>query len=337
MPRWMLKFGLLAACCGGIWTAPATAQDDPHEIYIATWRGCEEACQGFIDYLDLNEIDADYTIRNAEQDTDAASAMVEEIAAFQPDLVVTWGQATHRAIVGGHEDDESDAHVTDVPAIYMYVSGAHRSGIAESAEATGRSNVAGTDYAVPIQSQLSAIAAYRPYERLGLIYDPTQPQSVQRRDVVAEFTDEMNFELIDVPLPLGSDGRPTLEGIAAALDEVKEQGAEFLYFGFSSFLVVNVDDFTRQAVDRGIPIFTGGQKPVYEADALIGLFTNLRNVGQLAAFQAIAILEDEAVPGDLPIARFNRYNLVVNMRVARELGLYPPLSMISYAEIVNVE
>lgn len=321
--------------------APASAQSteaaDAHHIYMATWRGCEEACQGFIDYLDLNGVPTRYTIRDAEQDESNLAAMVAEIRDLSPDLVVTWGLTTHAGIAGPHDADDDPAFITDIPVVYMYVSGADRAGIAESADFTGRRNVAGTDYAVPIASQLSAIAAYRPYERLGLIYDPAQPQSINRRDVVADHADEMGFELIDIPLPLDGEGRPYVDGIAEAVTAVKEAGAEFLYFGFSSFLVVNVDEFTRLAVEAGLPVFTGGQKPVYEADALIGLFTNLRNVGQLAAYQAEKILEEGAVPGDLPIARFNRYNLVVNMAVAHALGLYPPLSMIGYAEIVNAE
>jgi putative ABC transport system substrate-binding protein len=40
-------------------------------------------------------------------------------------------------------------------------------------------------------------------------------------------------------------------------------------------------------------------------------------------------------PGDLRIKSLNRYSVILNMASARKLSLYPPLSLLTVAEIVQ--
>ena len=74
---------------------------------------------------------------------------------------------------------------------------------------------------------------------------------------------------------------------------------------------------------------------VEEGGALMAIGTSYANVGRLAALQAAAIVLEGAAAGALPIKALNRYSIILNMASARQLGLYPPLSLIGVAEVVQ--
>jgi len=305
-----------------------------HRIYVVTWRGCEESCEGFLEYFEANQISAQFIVRNAEQDATRLNGFRDEARALQPDLILAWGSTVTLGIVGPW-DSNDPRYIRDIPVVFMYVAQMVESRITRSLESTGRPNLAGTDYSVPIESQLRAIQAYRPFDRLAIIYDPTQEGSVKRVEAVRQFTKALDFTLIAESLPLGPDGRPDPASLPAVVERVAAQRPQFIYFGYNSFLIRHVAQFTQLAVDHGLPVFTGGPLPLVKGHALLGLFNRLRSVGRLAAYQAEQILVQGSTPGELPIARFNRYSMAINMRVARKLELYPPMLLLSYAEILE--
>lgn len=305
-----------------------------HRIYVVTWRGCEESCEGFLEYFEANNIQAQFIIRNAEQNPDKLPGFRDEARRLQPDLILTWGSTVTLGMVGPW-DEQSPDYISDIPVVFMYVAEMVELRITRSLETTGRTNVAGTDYAVPLDSQLRAIQAYRPFDRLAIIYDPAQEGSVKRVEAIRQLTQSLDFTLIAEPIELDAAGRPDPASLPAVVERVAAQRPQFIYFGYSSFLIQNVETFTQLAVDHQLPIFTGGSLPLIRGQALLGLFNRLRSVGRLAAYQAERILVDGMTPGELPIARFNRYSMAINMSVARKLQLYPPMLLLSYAEIIE--
>lgn len=41
-------------------------------------------------------------------------------------------------------------------------------------------------------------------------------------------------------------------------------------------------------------------------------------------------------PGRIPVETLKRFSLLVNMRVAHSLRMYPPIDMLNYAEVIAV-
>ena len=74
---------------------------------------------------------------------------------------------------------------------------------------------------------------------------------------------------------------------------------------------------------------------VREYSALLSVATREGDVGRLAAEQALLILRDGKIPGDLPIARATDFAYVVNMEIAKELDRFPPFEFMQVAEVVN--
>lgn len=305
-------------------------------VYVINWRGCEQACKGLLGYFEQNKLPVELVMRDAQQQRSLVGEFVREARSMKPDVIVTWGNDVTLEVIGPHDAVDPARHVTDIPVVYMYVSQPIDAKIAKADERTGRRNVAGTDYVVPLSAQVNAIAAYRPLKRLGILFDETQPGSVQRKDGMQALAGQMGYTLVAVPIPLGPDGKPAVDRLGQAMDRLAEEKVDFVYFGVSTFLIQHMKAFTRMAVDRGIPVFSGGQLPVENADALFAFFTRLEQIGALAGYQVERILKDPSRPaGELSIARLSRFTLLVNMRVARDLRLYPPVSMARIAEFID--
>jgi putative ABC transport system substrate-binding protein len=307
-----------------------------YKIMIATWRGCEEACQGFQDYLTEAGLDADFILRDAGRDKGVIPGFLAEARAEQVDLILTWGTSVTRGIAGTLTDLADPAFNQDIPQVFTVVADPVGAGVIRSLEATGRPNLTGTFNRVPESVNIETIRAYHPgFSHLGLIYNTNEKNSVLKHAEIAALSEEMGFELTALELPLGADGTPRVEDIAPKTAELKAAGVDFIYLGSSSFLDANRDAFTGAAVENGIPVLSPYERLVRNSQALISVAARYADVGRLAGMQAEKILAGGAVPGDLPVARMTDFAFVINMGVAKKLKLFPPLELLQIAETVN--
>lgn len=303
-------------------------------IYMAAWRGCEEACQGFIDYVKESGMPADVVIRDAKTDKTVLPDFVREVKETRPDLVVTWGTTVTAEMIGPYEAADSSKYIGDIPSIFMIVADPVEAKIAKSFESSGREFVSGTRNRVPEIIQLKAMLEYRPFKRFGIIYNENELNSKLNADVVKRAADELGLDLVMLPMPLHG-GEPDAKDIPDLIQEAADRGVEFLYIGSSSFISVNADIYTQTAVKLGIPVASSYETSVTESSGLLAIASKYGMVGRLAGYQAKRILVDGIKPIDLPIAALDRHSYIINIKTAAELKLYPPMTLLSYAEIVN--
>jgi putative ABC transport system substrate-binding protein len=321
---------VLAAC---LTTSAAAAE---YKIMIATWRGCEEACQGFQDYLAEKGIDVEFIHRDAGRDKALLPGFLAEARAEKVDLILTWGTSATREIAGTLADLGDPAFNHEIPQVFTIVADPVGAGVVESLDHTGRGNITGTYNRVPETVNIETIRAYHPgFSHLGFIYYSNEKNSVLKRDEIAALTGPMEFELTALELPLGADGKPRIEDIALKVAELKAAGVDFIYLGSSSFIQANSDAVTGAALEAGIPVLSPYEGVVRDSQALISVAARYTDVGRLAGEQAEKILVGGAIPGDLPVAPMTDFAVVINMDVARKLKLFPPLELLQIAETVN--
>ena len=329
---------LLVLACAFFWPATDTRAQTKKEftIYMVFWRGCEETCEGFKEYIAENGIDAELVIRNANRDKAKLSAFVEEARSLEADLVVTWGTSVTRGIAGTLSDQGDSRFINDIPLVFMVVSDPVGSGVIVSYEKTGRANVTGTRNRVPEAVNINTIRSYFPaFKRLGLLYNTNEQNSVIKAKEIEDLAKTMNFELVALELELGSDGKPKIESISARMAELEAADVDFIYLGSSSFLDVNRDIFTQSAVDHGIPVLSPYERLVRDSHALLSIAARYQDVGKLAGRQVKSILIDGKKPGDLPVLSVDQYAYVVNMTTARKLNMFPSVEILQFAETVE--
>ena len=318
-----------------VWYIPASVAAQ-YSIFIITWRGCEEACQGFQDYINEKGLDVEFNLRDAERNKSTLPEFLEEARAKQANLILTWGTSTTRGIAGTLEDLDNPAFNHDIPQVFTIVSDPVGTGVVKSLDRSGRTNVTGTYNRVPEVVNIETIRIYDPsFQHLGLLYNTNEENSTQKYIELSELSKSMNFDLTALALPLGEDGKPRPEDIAPRMAELKEAGVDFVYLGSSSFLRSNRDIFTGAAVERGIPVLSPYEQLVRDSQALMSVAARYFDVGRLAAMQAERILIEGAIPGDLPIARMTDFAIVINMQVAKKLKRFPPIELLQIAETVD--
>lgn len=307
-----------------------------YKIMIVTWRGCEEACQGFQDYLAEHAIDALFIMRDAQKKKEPLPGFLAEARNEKVDLILTWGTSVTRGIVGTLPDLTNQELNHDIATVFMIVADPVGAGIVESLDHTGRPNVTGTYNRVPEETIIETIRSYmQNFKRLGLLFNADEENSVLKRDEIAALAGPMSFELVARELPLDENGKPHVEDIARKVSELKKAGVDFIYLGSSSFLRDNKDIFTDAAVNNGLPVLSPYENMVHESQALLSVAARYYDVGRLAGQQAEKILVGNKSPGDLPVLRMTDFAIVINMGVARKLKLFPPIDLLQIAETVN--
>ena len=336
MSRLLRRFpALLCLGLALIWALPARAADEPQKpfrIYMALWRGWEEAAQGFKDYFTNQNIPVELIIRDAGQDKAKLAEFVAEAKRLKVDLVFTWGTTVTEEMLGRYDEADPENHISHIPAVFAVVS-QPLGGVVPSLTSSGR-NITGTTYLVPTETQMNLIQSYRPIKRLGVIYNPLERNSRVAIDELTAIGDKMGFTVATSAVDV-EDGKPKPASIPAKVAEMKSAGVDFLYIPPDTFLNVNRDILTGAALDTGIPTFAAGENPVLTSKALFGGVYRYYTVGQLTAYKAEQILVHHIPPQDIPIDAPKRLSIIINMPVVRQLGLYPPMNLLGLAEIVD--
>jgi len=304
------------------------------KVYLVTWRGCEFACKGFIEYFKTQRIDADIIHRDAGRDKTKMPGFVAEAKEMQVDLVVTWGTTTALSILGTHETADPAKHITKIPAMFMIVSQPVGVSLVKDFGATGR-NITGTIYLVPEETQLKLAQSYRPFKKMAVIYNPAEKNSVLSVENLKAIAKKEGWALLDRPVPTGADGKPDTTALPALVAELAAEKPEWFYQGPDSFLNVNRDLFTSEAVKNGIPVFAAGENPVRTSNALLGVVNRYYNVGQFTGARAEQVLLKGVKAGDMPIDSPSRFSVIINMQTAKNLQLYPPLNLLKFSDVIT--
>lgn len=315
--------------------APLRAMDArPPRIYMILYRGETGVEKGFRDYLRAHGVAAELIVRDVALDVGKVPALLQEARALHVDLIYTWGTPVTLAVAGREDAADPTVHVTDIPVLFTMVASPEGSGLVRSRAGSGR-NITGACHVVPLAQQLGAMRAYRPYQRVGMVYNPAEPNSLLNLREMRAAAAKDGFLLIERAVPQGDNGQPLPAALPDLLDELARAQAQMLYMGPDSFLSSHRKAYTEAALARRLPTFSATEAAIRDGKALFGLVSGYEHVGRLTAFKAMQILRQGQRPGTIPVETLARFSYLVNMSVAAQLDFYPPLKVINFAELIR--
>jgi putative ABC transport system substrate-binding protein len=313
--------------------APARAAA-PFQIAMILWRGETDVEKGFRDYLQAHNIDANITVLNVDRSMARLPAAIAKAKAMRPDLVYTWGTGPSLGVIGQYDKVSAADNITDIPVLFTMVTSPTGSRIIAQPGKSGR-NVTGVSHIAPLEAQIRAMRDYRQVSRLAVLYNPTESNSVLVIKRLQTLLPPENIELIAEAVPLDDSGQPRADTLPALVAKVAQREPQFLYIGPDSFIGDNRDVITGEGINHGLPTFTGTELEIRTSRAMVGLVTNYYALGKFAGYKAEQILVDKIPVGDIPIETLRHFTYMVKISVAQTLGLYPPIGLLDYAEIVQ--
>jgi putative ABC transport system substrate-binding protein len=332
---------LLAAAAAGALPGLALAQaarssTRPFRIYAITFRGMTDVEKGFSEYFASRKIPVQITYRDLNRDANRMPAFLDEIRATRPDLIYTWGTSVTLGVVGPYDAVVPGQHITDIPVVFTLVASPALAKIVQDTKAPGR-NVTGVTHVGPTDAQMRAMAAYRPFQTLGVLYTPTERNSVVVIEEIRRLGKEMGFHTVERNFRMDASRKPTADGAAELVRELKEAGAQWLYLPPDSYLGTLAEGIIiPAAMQLGLPTFASTEQ-LMQAGALSGLVSRYYSVGQFTAHKAEQILVGKQSPATIPVETLQRFSYQIRMPAARRLNLPPPLPMLSYAELITTD
>ena len=318
---------------GAVPAAAAGRSARPFRIYAITFRGLTEVEKGFSDHFSHRKIPVDIIHRDLNRDASRMPGFLAEIHATRPDLVYTWGTSVTLGVTGPFDAVQPGLHITDIPVVFTLVASPTLAKIVPLLNAPGR-NITGVTHVGSTAAQIRAMAQYRRFKTLGVLYTPTEKNSLVVVDEIRQLARARGFRLVERHFKLDSAGKPSAQGAAELVRELKAAGAEWLYLPPDSFLGTLADTVViPAAMQQRLPSFASTEQ-LMQAGAMSGLVSRYYNVGQFTAHKAEQILVGGRSPGSIPVETLTRLSYQINMSAARHLNLPPPLSMLSHAELM---
>jgi putative ABC transport system substrate-binding protein len=197
-------------------------------------------------------------------------------------------------------------------------------------------NVTGVFHVAPTEAQIRAMASYRPFKSLGILYTPTEQNSVVVVEEVREVSKRLGFSVVARPLKLDANKKVTSEGAAEMVRDLKlRDGVEWLYLPPDSYLGTQAKAvIIPAAMSVNLPAFASTEQ-LMETGALTGLVSRYHSIGQFTAYKAEQILVNKVRADKIPVETLTRFALQVRMDIAEQLKLPPPLPMFNYAELLT--
>ena len=270
-----------------------------------------------LNWTDGRNVHIDY--RWAEGDTDRIRAYTAELVALAPDVLVGNGTSALRAL--------RDA-TQSIPIVFVLVNDPVGQGFIDNLARPG-GNITGfsfLEYSM-IWKSLELLRQLAPsVHRLAIMFNPT---TAPHYNVFLR-----SLETVPPPTPLDVKAAPvgTQAEIEQAVAKLAKESGSGLLVPPDTYTIVHRGLVIRSAAQHRLPaIFTYRQ--FVREGALITYGPETTAIFHRAASYVDRILRG-ANPGDLPAQAPTKFELAVNLRTARTLGLEVPSTLLALADEV---
>ena len=278
----------------------------------------EPIAQGLRDlgYLEGHNIVFEY--RYAEDKPEVLPGLAAELVRRNVDVIVTVGTPATRAA--------KDA-TTTIPIVFTRIADPVALGLVASlarpsGNLTGASLIA-IDLATKwLELLTEAIPGVR---RVGVFWDPAFPPAALQLREIERAARLLNLELQPVEVR-------AVEGFEAAMRAVVGQGTQALLVVPALLFTEHRHRLATLAVTNRLPTMLSRREHV-EAGGLMSYGTNYSAMYRRAATYVDRILKG-AKPADLPVEQPTKFELVINLKIAKALRITIPQSVLVRADQV---
>ena len=258
-------------------------------------------------------------VRAGDNRPDRLPKLAADIAALQPDIIVT---ATSAAIAAFKNATSS------IPVVFAATYDPVGQGFVSSLQRPG-GNITGVLVYVDLAPKIVEITreALPAARRLGTLVHEPDPAHKLALKTFEPAARRFNFEPIVVRVA-------RVDELDRAFREFVDQKVEAIIIENAAFLTTNRQHIIKRAFDARLPLF-GTTNLVPESGGLLSYGTLIEENWRRAAALADKIFRG-AKPAELPVEQPDRFQLVVNRKTAKAIGVtLSPVTMLRADRIIE--
>lgn len=255
-------------------------------------------------------------VRAAEGNVDQSPALAAALVATSPDVILVRGVPQATALQNA---------TSSIPIVGVALRNPVESGLAASLSHPGGNltGVASTG-AETTQRRLQLLKEIVPSAaRIAFLYEPANPIGVQVYQEGQTVAATLGLEL----QPIAPRNPEDLTSLLASARGARPDAMFVMVSALTNSQRPQILDFLAQ---NRLPAVTGTNRSFVEGGALLYYDADESDLMRKAAGYVDKILKG-ARPGDLPIELPSKFELVLNMRTAKALGLTVPQSVLAQA------
>ncbi len=259
--------------------------------------------------------------RSANARTEDLPRLAAELLATKPDIIVCIGPAPAIAMKEALRGDP-------IPVVFISVADPIGIGLAKS---LGRpegnfTGLATMDVERLLTKQVELLREIVPRAtRIAFLTNPGNPVHIRGREFRLKVAREQGLSVVEVQAK-------TRDELVAAFSEAALQKASFMYLSGDPLPLEHRTLVAELALKHRLPVMYLFQVHV-DAGGLMSYGTDSSDLHRRAANYVDKVLRG-ASPRDLPIEEPTKYQLVINLKTARALGLTIPQSVLLRADRV---
>ena len=161
---------------------------------------------------------------------------------------------------------------------------------------------------------------------VGFLTNPTNPNAATLKESVGAAAERLGVRII----PLSAVDQ---DGVDAAFAAGREKGMGALLFSGDAFLRTQARRLIEMAARHGVPMMFDEREYYVAEGGLISYGVRRSEMRRQAGVYVARILKG-AKPGDLPVMQPTQFELLINLKTAKALGLTVPQSLLARADEV---
>ncbi|NAW59581.1 MULTISPECIES: ABC transporter substrate-binding protein [unclassified Vibrio] len=313
---------------------PSWATQTHKQVVLLLWRGVTDAERGFVDYLS-ERVNVEFTYLNADKDIQRLRHHIAHLETLRPDLVYTFGTTVTRELLGTSLQPTEFRSRHLAPVVFSVVSDPLGSGLISSDPDEARP-FTGVSHIVPHKVQLNAISRLSHVKSLGVVFNPQENNSVITANKIHLLAHKFGLDVHLYPFALVQN-KVDLNSLNSIIKTMQHDHVDLAYLPPDSYVISNGKPIVDALHHAGLLTFSATESPIRNHDALMGIVSRYYNVGQFAAHKAELILHGQQTAEQIPIEALSQYSYIVNIRAAKRLNYFPPVSILKISELIGTE
>jgi ABC-type uncharacterized transport system substrate-binding protein len=250
---------------------------------------------------------------------DTIEARVEEIVGLGVDVIVAWGPLLSLA---------AKRAAPQIPLVFLIVFDPVDLGLVSNiphpgGNVTGITGLASREiFAKRLQLLKEVLPSL---SRVAVLTSTAQTRSARDKDELKAAAKGLGVELHDIEVDAPS-------GLEAAMSRARERGAQAVYVWPSGFTFSLTKQISEVARANNLPSMHSFRSGALDG-GLLAYATDLKEQVRRGAVYVDKILRGMP-PGNLPIEQMSKYELLINLKTAKALGLEVPRTLLARADEV---